>query len=139
VLAAGEGDIASKGQAGLQALDLGFKGLASGAADAIAGCRYADAAGNALTGVGSFECGFLSRARGVQPVDHPFDLVAPGADGRCANGLLEVSRAWAPLPAGRRLATPLPGMRLTTSASELAQLAASGWAVQANAAGCAPF
>ena len=133
VLAVGESDIAAKAaRADLVALDLGFKGLASGA---VATCRYANAGtGDTALGVGDFECGLLSRGRGWSLVDRPFALAAVDAGGACPAGLLAVDRAWAPV-AGRMAG--IPRSRLTTSASELKALLERGWH-GAGTVGCAP-
>ena len=133
VLAAGEGDIAAKtARTDLVALDLGFKGFASGA---VPKCRYANGdSGDTALGVGDFECGLLSRARGWTLMDRPFALAAVDAGGQWPAGLLAVARAWAPT-AGRM--GGVPRSRLTTSASELKALVDRGWHA-AGTVGCAP-
>lgn len=108
-------------------MNLGFKALAGTPAGAVPACRYTSAVG-LLVGVGDFECGFLSRARATRIRDLPFSLVAPGADGSCPAGLLEVDRAWA--PRASRLDPAPPRGRLTTSASVLRDLAGAGWSLQ---------
>ena len=132
VLAPGEDEIAAAA-ASLQPMNLGFKAFAGTVAGVVPACRYTSAAGP-LVGVGDFECGFLSRARGTLLRDLPFSLVAPAADGTCPAGLLEVGRAWAPRVA--RFDTAPPNGRLSTSASVLRELAGAGWSVQ-SALACA--
>ena len=98
-------------------------------------CRFQRGGGiMAVFGVGDFECGVLSRTRGLVPRDTPFYMTAL-AGGTCPAGMLQVSRAWAPASPGR-----LPGLadsRLTTSDSTLGDMARMGWRVQGPVM-CAP-